>query len=100
MEPTGTGKAATSGDWRRDATLESTAIALLAGCVCVFPRAVPWVLAVLAVLYAIPARARARQVLAQSMTGPVAAATLALPALGLLSTLWSSSRRDSFEAAA
>lgn len=89
----------TGGDWRLRETLQSTGLAVLAGAICVMPRVVPWVLCLLALLYAVPRLDRARRHAVQAVTGMAPLATLLVPGLGVLSTLWSVSARDSFDAA-
>jgi hypothetical protein len=78
--------------WRWPEMLQSTAIAFLVGAICIMPRLVPWLLVILAVLYAVPKPSHAHSLLRQAFAGVAPVATLALPGLGVLSTLWAADR--------
>lgn len=72
-----------SGDaWRWSEVLQSTAIALLAAAICLFPRLMPWLLVTLAALFVVPDPRQARMVMRQALAGIAPLATLALPGLG------------------
>lgn len=88
-----------SDDWRWPEVLQSTAIALLAGSICVIPRLVPWLLVILAVLYVVPSGAHTGSLVRQALAGIAPMATLALPGLGVLSTLWATDRSVAFSTA-
>jgi hypothetical protein len=86
-------------DWRWPEMLQSTAIALLSGSICVFPRLVPWLLIILAVLYVVPNVTQAGSLVRQALAGVAPVATLAFPGLGVLSALWSADRTVAFNTA-
>ena len=87
------------GAWPLFETLQSTAIGLLAGAICVMPRVAPWMLTGLALLYVAANLGGARSLVKQALAGVAPVATLLVPGLGVLSTLWSNDRWTSFATA-
>ena len=84
--------------WPLPLVLQSTALATLALGICMIPRLVPWLLTAAVAIYAASNVGRARKTVADALMGLAPAAVLALPAFGLVSTLWSADRSESFEA--
>lgn len=84
--------------WPPRLVLQSTALAALALGICVLPRLMPWLLTATVLIYVASDLARARLHARDALSTPLSAAVLALPVLGVLSTLWSADRAESFEA--
>ena len=72
--------------------LQSTSLGLLAGAICVWPRLMPWMLAAVTLLFVLPSLGAARGLGRRTFNGLAAPATLLLPALGILSGIWSVDR--------
>ena len=75
--------------WRWPEILQSTVIALLVGAIGILPRLVPWLLVILAILYIVANPAQVGAAMRHAFAGLAPAATLALPGLGVISSLWS-----------